>query len=112
MNSSPDLPKQNAFLAEGAYRMDKFTIYGRYDFTQKSSLELDLNEQFQPDEIFNIHSFTAGGNVDVVAGKDLRIAPGLNITVFTSDEGLSNIYGSTPLGFQAYLRFYPGKAQH
>ena len=108
LNSSPDHAKENAFLAEASLRLDRIVFYGRYDFTQKSTEDLTLNEdQFGENSIFNINALTAGLNFDIFRNDQISIAPGAQITFYQADERLDVLYGENPLGIQAYIRIYP-----
>ena len=108
LNNTSENLQQHAFLAEAAWKMHQVTVYGRYDYTQKSAAELALEENFVPNELFTVQSITLGLNLDILNEKNVTIAPGINFTIYPTEAKLKYLYGETPLAMQVYLRIYPG----
>ncbi|OQP44318.1 hypothetical protein A4D02_35270 [Niastella koreensis] len=76
MNKQKDQEGENAFMAEGAWRLKKAAIYTRYEFTEKSAEELVLEPAFESHTIFGIHAFTLGGSYDLFEIASTRVAAG------------------------------------
>ena len=63
MNKIKGHDGENAFLLEGSWRKNKLAIHSRYEWVQKSTEELALNEiVYGHDAVFPVHAFTAGFN--------------------------------------------------
>jgi hypothetical protein len=87
----------------------------RYEWVQKSSEELDIEDTHGHDAVFNVHAFTAGFNYDLFQVGNTRIAGGGQFTLYNSDKKLASLYGQNPLAAEVYLRIYPsmiGKHVH
>ncbi len=104
-----DTEGENAFLLEGSWRKDKLAVYSRYEFTQKSAEELVLSEvTYGQGALFPVHAFTLGLNYDLLHIGQTRLAGGGQYTIYHADNRLNNLYGKNPMGFEVYLRLYPG----
>lgn len=99
---------EHSLLLESTLQYDRISIYGRYEFVQKSASELDLL-QFQngEDALFNIDALTLGVNYVILKKFKFNTAVGAQASVFDSDSRLSRIYGQNPLSAEVYVRFYP-----
>ena len=98
----------NAAVLEASYHLNKFALYGKYEYVQKSTEELNLDEGFYGDDAFNIHSYTLGINYDLVQVHKTRIALGSHFTFYNDDPKLYNLYGKNPTALEVYIRIYPG----
>lgn len=107
MNKQKDHDGENAFMAEGAWRMRKAAIYTRYEFTEKSGEELVLEPTFEEHNVFGIHALTLGANYDLLELHKTRVAAGAQWSFYGAPESLNNFYGKNPMAFQVYLRLYP-----
>jgi hypothetical protein len=107
MNKQKDHDGENAFMAEGAWRMRKASIYTRYEFTEKSAEELVLESAFEGHDVFGIHAFTLGTNYDLLEMHKTRLAAGAQWSYYGAPEALNSFYGKNPMAFQVYLRIYP-----
>lgn len=108
MNKQKDHNGESAVLAEGAWHWSRAALYGRYEFTQKSSEELVLDESvYGVHSLFSVHALTAGFNYDVLHFNNTRLAAGANYTIYQADKALDALYGKNPMAFQVYLRLYP-----
>jgi hypothetical protein len=107
MNKFSGHKGENAILLEGAWHVNRTAIYGRYEYTQKSSEELILDEQVYGHSIFGVNALTAGLNYDVLNFRKTRLAAGANFTIYQADKTLDAIYGKNPMSFQVYIRLYP-----
>ncbi len=108
MNKSKNHDAENAFLLEGAWRNRKLSLYGRYEYVQKSVEELQLDETiYGHDAIFPVHAFTAGLNYDLLHIYKIRAAGGTQFTLYRTHQKLYGLYGKHPMAFEIYLRLYP-----
>jgi hypothetical protein len=100
---------EHGVLVEASATQRRLGVYGRYEWVQKSTEELSLDEDIHGhDAIFPVHALTAGLNYDMFSLGQTRIAAGGHLTFFSPDDRLSSLYGQNPLGAQIYLRLYPG----
>jgi hypothetical protein len=97
--------KEHSILVEPNVQLDRFAVYGRYEWVQKSADELDL-EQFEHERVFNIQALTLGTNYVVLEKLGTKIAVGAQGSLFAAPE-LSTIYGDKPLSAEIYVRLYP-----
>jgi hypothetical protein len=107
MNKQKEHKGENAFLAEGAWRKQRTSIYTRYEFTEKSAEELVLESLFEEHDRFGIHALTLGANYDLFEFQKTRLAAGAQWSIYGSPESLNDVYGKSPMAFQVYLRLYP-----
>jgi hypothetical protein len=107
MNKSKDEDGEHAALLEASYRLKKFAFYGKYEYVQKSSHELNLNETIYGDNLFNVNAYTLGINYDLLQLKKTNIAVGSHFTFYKEDKKLYNLYGKNPAALEVYLRIYP-----
>ena len=108
MNKTKDHDAENGVLLEGSHSKKRTTVYGRYEWVQKSVEELNLDEtEFGHDAIFPVHAFTAGALYDVLKTGQTKFALGAQISFFNPDKKLAELYGDNPLAGQVYLRIYP-----
>jgi hypothetical protein len=99
---------ENAGLLEAAYVIKKLSVFGRYEYVEKSVHELNLDEiQFDHDALFGVNAFSLGLSYDLVNSKSLRIALGAQGTVYSADSRLDYLYGKNPVSGQLFLRIYP-----
>jgi hypothetical protein len=99
---------EHAILLEMVWNINRFSSYGRYEFVQKSSEELDLDEHsYGHNVLFPVHALTLGLGYDLIKSKAGRITLGAQATSYLVDQRLHTLYGAYPLSAQVYLRFYP-----
>ena len=103
--------KENSFLLEGNYQCSKNAFYGRYEYTQKSKEELDLDSGY-PETNFNIHALTAGYNRQLVNFSNIDLVAGTQVTFYGVDKDLQALYGKNPVGFEIYLQLRPSLHKH
>lgn len=109
VNKTKNHKGEHAALVEGAYTVRRLGVYSRYEWVQKSTEELVLDEEaYGHDALFGVHAITAGLNYRLFTVGNINIAGGGHLTFFSPDQRLASLYGQNPLGAQVYLRFYPG----
>jgi len=109
MNKSKDEEGEHAALAEASYRIKKLAFYGKYEFVQKSTHELNLDEAIYGDELFNVNTFTIGANYDLIQIHKTKIALGTHFTLYNEPQKLYSLYGKNPTALEVYLRIYPSQ---
>lgn len=103
---------EHAALFEAACVVNRWSVYGRYEFVQKSVDELDLDETlFDHDALFGINAITLGVSFDAIRSKALRTAIGAQASYYSADERLDPLYGQNPVSAQAFIRIYPPRMQ-
>lgn len=100
--------QEHAALLEAAYVVKRWSVYGRYEYVQKSTHELDLDEkQFEHDAIFGVNALSLGFSFDAIQSKALRVAIGAQASYYSADDRLNYVYGKNPMSAQFFLRIYP-----
>lgn len=109
LNKTKGHTGENAVLAEGSYTINRTALYGRYEWVQKSTEELGLNESaFGHNALFPVHALTGGYSYDLLQKGQTRVAVGGQLSVYLPDKQLADLYGKAPMAAQIYLRIYPG----
>jgi hypothetical protein len=109
VNKSGGHEGEHAILIEGSHTTGRTTVYGRYEFVEKSAEELNLNESdFHHDAIFPVHALTAGASYDIARIGQTRLSLGGQLSFYNPERTVSSLYGDNPLAGQVYIRLYPG----
>jgi hypothetical protein len=109
MNKTKSHSAENGLLLEGSHTMRKTTLYGRYEWVQKSLEELNLDEaDFGHDALFPVHAFTSGVQQEIFGIGKTRVALGGQFSFYDPGTRLSGLYGDNPLAGEVFLRIYPG----
>ncbi|MEO6284434.1 MAG: hypothetical protein ABIN80_00765 [Dyadobacter sp.] len=108
LNNAGGHHKEHSLLLESNVQLDKWAVYGRYEWVQKSSAELGLVwYDVVSKEQFPVSLFSVGLNRQVASfGKTLLQAGG-QIGIYAIDKALESPYGKSPLSGQVYLRLTP-----
>ena len=107
MNDIGKNDREHSVLLEGTEQLPKQAIYGRYEFVQKSSEELDLEETYG-NKLFNIHTITLGTNRKLFTLGPIDLLLGAQLSLNLPPSSLQNLYGNAPMGGQVYLQIRPG----
>jgi hypothetical protein len=107
MNKSAGISPQHSVLLEGSWNMNKCTLYGRYEYVQKSAEELFLDNNVFHDDVFPIHAITIGAAYKLVSQYKTNLSIGAQSTVYIADKRLNVVYGNSPIGLEVYLRLCP-----
>lgn len=100
---------EHAALIEAMQTIHRLALYGRYEWVQKSTEELSLDESvYGHDELYPVNAFTLGLSYDIMGIGKTRVALGSQLSVYKADNRLNILYGDTPIAGQVYLRIYPG----
>lgn len=111
MNNSSNGINEHSVLYEANLQFSKQAVYGRYEFVQKSSEELDLQVEFG-DVNFNINAFTLGYNRAIWNCPYIQLAAGAQATINVSPHELQSLYGKNPIGGEFYLQLKPSMHRH
>ena len=98
--------QEHSLTAESNLQLDRFAMYGRYEYIQKSAGELQAKE-FEHDRIFDVNAITLGTNYTVLRAFNTNLSLGVQGSLYLPDKDLYPIYGKNPLAGQVYLRLYP-----
>ncbi len=98
--------KENSFLAEGTQQLQKQAIYGRYEFVQKSTEELNLEGRYREGS-FDIHKLTLGTNRHLFSLGKFEWIGGLQSSVNLPPPSLQSLYGKAPMSGQVYVEIRP-----
>ncbi|RKD15131.1 hypothetical protein BCY91_06310 [Pelobium manganitolerans] len=108
LNKSKGADGENAALLEATLRLQRLALYTRYEWTQKSVEELDLDPVTYGDHaLFPVNALTLGLNYDLFYIGKFRVAGGGQLTGYHADNRLDNLYGKNPISGQVFLRIYP-----
>jgi hypothetical protein len=111
LNHLSDGHNEHSALYEANLQLNKQAIYGRYEFVQKSSEDLDLQADFG-DTDFDINTFTLGYDRIIYSLTYLQLAAGAQGTFNFTPRALHDLYGVTPIGGQVYLQLKPNLHRH
>lgn len=99
--------QSNSILVEPSLQLGKTVLYGRFEWVQKSSKDLGV-EQEGLEKMFNINEYTFGLNRMFFSKAGTNLALGAQGSLYLADPALDIIYGKFPIGAEVYLRIYPG----
>jgi hypothetical protein len=94
-------------LLESSWQIHKTAVYGRYEYVQKDADEFDLTDSYPLNPNFTINAFTLGINRILATVAKTNLTAGIQSTLNVSPSELKTLYGSTPIGFEVYLRITP-----
>ena len=108
LNDSGSDHKESSVLAESNLQLDKWSVYGRYEWVQKSQEELDI---VPADKMFNhlypVSVFTLGLNRQILSFSNTLLQAGIQAGFYSIDGDLQSLYGKNPVSGQVYLRLTP-----
>jgi hypothetical protein len=104
--------KTESVLIETNYQRERDTVYGRWEWVEKSGHELVL-KPVDVDEIFSVSAISLGYVRDLSHGKMIDVGLGGQFTLDFWPGELDRYYGSGPgYGFQIFLRVRPSLHSH
>lgn len=98
--------QEHSVTLESNLQLDRFAVYGRYEWIQKSARELQAT-QFGEDRIFNINALTVGANYTLLRKFNTNLSVGVQGSLYMPDNTLNSVYGNNPLAGQVYVRLNP-----
>ena len=111
MNDKGEDHKEHSLLLEDNYQFGKNAIFSRYEFLQKSTEELDLEDELGH-QTFNVHVFSLGYNRRLFQKDFFELTGGTKATINFPAKELKPLYGDMPVGFQVYLQVRPSLHKH
>ncbi len=115
-NQTSDELVWNSYLAESTLRFaDRNYVWGRVENVDRTSELLFRNIPEPPDFpesiIGRVQAYTVGYDRDFML-PHLAIAPGVQLTIYSSPDTLKAQYGSHPVGAMVFLRVRPIGKEH
>lgn len=108
MNKTKGHDASTGTLLEVSHSIRKTTVYGRYEWVQKSAEELALDESiFNEAKLYPVHAFTGGLSYDLLNIGKTKMAIGGQASVYRPSAELRGLYGKAPVAGELYLRIYP-----
>lgn len=105
-NDSSGGHQENSFTIEPNLQLNRLAIYGRYEWIEKSSEEL-LIEEFGEERLFAINALTLGVNYTILRECKTNLAIGAQGSLYMADSILDPIYGKNPMSAEIYIRMSP-----
>lgn len=105
-NDAGEEHQEHSVTLESNLQLNRFALYGRYEWIQKSAEELQV-EGFEEHHLFDINALTIGLNYVILQALSTNLAVGVQGSMYMADSALDPIYGNNPLAGQIYLRLYP-----
>ncbi|HET7360947.1 MAG TPA: hypothetical protein VFI78_03355 [Salinimicrobium sp.] len=100
----------HSILLESALTLNNTSVYGRYEWVQKSTEDLLLDEAvYGHGKLYDVNAITLGLQQKLFNEWDTNFSAGIQGRLYLTPDGLENIYGEIPVGLQVYLRIYPGR---
>ena len=112
MNDIGKDDREHSILLEGTQQFPKQSLYGRYEFVQKSAEELALEDGFPSNKIFNIHKLTAGTNRSLFYAGKIEFLAGVQASINFPPGSLQHLYGNTPMAGEVYIQLRPKLMMH
>jgi hypothetical protein len=109
LNQSGDHHKENAVLAETNLQLDKWAVYGRYEWVQKGVHEvfdINTNATFD-DKVFPVSVVSVGLNRQIASFSNTLLQAGAQVSLYGINQTLQDYYGKNPVSGQVYLRLTP-----
>ena len=100
------------FLFESNLQWKRETLFGRFEYVEKSGHELALTS-VDLARIFGVSGYTLGFVHDFSHAKGIDVGLGGQFTIYTRPDHLDRYYGEDRgYGFQVFLRIRPSLMQH
>lgn len=103
-NNSSDGHKEHAVSFEPAFQLNKWAIYGRHEWFQKSSEELNIKQDHKQ---YNLQAYTVGLNYTLFRELGTNFTIGAQGTAYKNPDDLYSVYGKNPLSAEVYIRISP-----
>ena len=99
----------NAFLIEPSYMTEKYTVFGRAEYVQKTGEELGLEPESRK---IPVKQLTLGASRELLKKQPYQLALGASVTYSFKPDDLDGLYGDHPVGFWVFLRLRPAAMEH
>jgi hypothetical protein len=104
-NNESDGHREQSVLLESNYQLGQVALYGRYEWVEKSTEELQLIAL--GDKILPVHSLTVGSNKRIGSWLRTDVAIGAQGTFSFLPEEMEVYYGQNPFSAEVYIRIIP-----
>lgn len=111
LNDKGEDHKEHSILLEDNYQFGKNALFSRYEFLQKSTEELDLENELGH-ATFDVHVFSLGYNRSLLQKGVFDLTAGTKATVNFPAKELKPLYGKLPVGFQVFFQVRPALHRH
>lgn len=108
-NNSGHGHNEHSILLESNWQWNKWALYGRYEWIQKSGEELGYEDPALHENNLTLNAITLGSNFRLVQYLNTNLTIGLQASVFVIDDYLKADYGNVPVAGQVYLRLSPAR---
>ena len=103
-------PESHSFLLESALTLNSTSVYGRYEFVEKSAEYLLLNEDiYGHGKLYSINAVSLGVQQQLFKEWNTNFSAGIQGRLYFTPDEIAPVYGELPVGLQVYLRVYPGR---
>ena len=97
---------QNSYLVESLLKFNHTSYaWTRIEVAGRSSQLLDQATGTAESPVGHVQAYTLGYDHDLPVLRHVLVAPGVQFTVYRAPDALAPIYGRTPVGGVAFLRF-------
>jgi len=110
-NDKGDGHSEHSILFEDNHRFGKNVLYSRYEWVQKFTEELDLENEFG-EARFDIHAISLGYNRSLWNNRTIELTAGVQATLNFPAGELKPLYGDFPVGGQIYIQLRPALHRH
>jgi hypothetical protein len=111
-NNTTGEGKTQSFLVESDLQWKRETVYGRFEYVEKSGHELVLRGS-DLNRIFGVSGYSLGYVHDFTHGQGLDVGVGGQFTLYGRPDSLDRYYGDDlGYGFQVFLRIRPSMMSH
>lgn len=108
-NNAKDHHEQHSILLESALSMHNTTVYGKYEWVEKSTEDLLLEEdEFGHGAVFPVNAVTLGVQKNLVNTLKINVSLGVQGSLYITPDRLETVYGKTPMALEFYVQVYPG----
>ncbi|WPP52020.1 hypothetical protein [Catalinimonas niigatensis] len=98
---------EHSITLESNLQLNRFGVYGRYEWIQKSAEELQVEVVEEDHHLFKINTLTIGSSYIFLKALNTNLAVGVQGSIYMAESTLDEVYGNNPLAGQVYLRIYP-----
>lgn len=107
--------RTQSFLLESNLQCGRDTVYGRYEYVQKSAHELVIpgDAPRAVHHAYGINAFTIGYVHDLTHAREVDVGIGGQFTIYSMPAGLDRYYGDdVPYALQVFLRIRPSRMSY
>ncbi|MGE5811345.1 MAG: hypothetical protein ACM339_07580, partial [Ignavibacteria bacterium] len=103
--------QENSILLESNFKLNMSNIYGRLEWIEKSSDELEI-EELPHGNVYPIYALTLGINHSFFTVSSTNLILGIQGSLFKPHDALILYYGNNPFSAEVYMRIAPDMMMH